>query len=145
MLTMTRIGSQFEAETAFAIAQECGLMDIEEEYEENSEGWFEKVNQCFSIEEFPGWTFIACGSTRICLLSPNNVIYKIDRPGQDNNGPEYANYSTMIVDTDNGWFGSLFRLPDCALYRYETNFIMAMEYISGPYAERGSDDEADID
>jgi hypothetical protein len=88
-----------------------------------------------AIPGLAGWFAIGSGGTRIAVLSPTNVIYKLARYGCHHNRLEFDNYNRVPKIIDG------YRIPSCHLYIINTIEIIAMEYITRKF--KGDWDEFD--
>lgn len=84
----------------------------------------------FSNSDFPsGWFYIGEGCQRLCLIAPDGVLYKKEKPGEHcSNEDEFINYIRMRNTTIKGW-----RLPETSMYLIGYEPIIAMEYIEGEF------------
>jgi hypothetical protein len=147
MLTKTRLGSRVKAMMAKHIVTELNLSEYEEEFDQDEDSRWIKIEQSFDIPEYPGWKFVGIGTTRVCLMH-DGIVYKVDIvDALANNCNEYNNYQKIISKTNDGWIGESFRVAECELYqinrRSECINVLAMEYVNGEHAT--PDESADID
>ncbi len=146
MQTKTRLGSRSKAMIAYRIAYELNLFDVEEDFDQDSNGRWIKLDNSFDINEYPGWRFVGIGSTRLALMY-DNVVYKLNIANCQENSHEYEKYSLLKEHLVDGWIGSAFRVAECELYSFKVRGkdvnVIAMEYISGEHAS--PDEATDVD
>lgn len=120
MLTMTRIGTQIEAETALALFDESGYTQFGDATDVDSE----------SMRD--GWEILCSGTNRLCFLSPDKTtVYKIQYDQDDySNITEWTNYKRLNAKR---W--SRFRIAHCSYYLSGSRNVIAMEYVPGAFCK----------
>lgn len=82
----------------------------------------------FSNELPDGWSHVGEGSSRIAVISPDEVVYKVEISPNGSNSNEYLNIERIKqMPSIRGW-----RVADASLYivdKYKS--VIAMEYVDG--------------
>lgn len=76
-----------------------------------------------------GWRYLGKGCSRIAFLSPTNVVYKVDRYGDDDT-PNRREYEAITEIRESGSADAAYT-PITALYDVNGSAVIAMESI--PY------------
>jgi len=85
-----------------------------------------------AIPGHDGWFVIGKGSTRVAVLSPSNVIYKLHLYNEGPFNQREASYRKSLPDVI-----GICRVADSTLYNVNDEPVLAMEYIELPFAPKG--------
>lgn len=94
----------------------------------------------------PGWYYIGHGDSRLALLGPDNIIYKVPNPKAPSyirvrfdNLSEWNRYRELKNKLPAG-----FAFPKCKLYKPKGLHVIAMEYIGGKHLTESQANSAEV-
>lgn len=114
---LVTIGSQDNADAATVIVADMSVDGFAIDLECNS--------KLPSYAVRSGWKLAGIGVTRVALIGPDNVVYKVAKTKYDEpeNRREWENRFRITFDSD------LYRIADCNMWITDMGPVVAMEYV----------------